>query len=142
MSISRALADVIRATGGDPTEPAWEWLVLRGPHGEAFTWAQTKNQAPGYVGVEHLEQIVTERQDADPTFRSRARDVAKMALSSTDIGLLRRGIQVAAVVGAEAELRRVVSLANHENVAVVGDAKAGAFYLKRRLKRGEQKHDA
>jgi hypothetical protein len=142
MSISKALADAIRAAGGDPTEPAWEWLVLRGPHGDAFTWAQTKNQPAGYVGVEHLERIVAERQDSDPTFRSRARDVVKMALSSTDIGLLRRGIQVAAVVGTEEELHRIVSLTNHESATVVGDAKAGAFYLKRRLKRGEHNHDA
>lgn len=142
MSISKALADAIRAAGGHPTEPAWEWLALRGPHGDAFTWAQTKNQPPGYVGVEHLEQIVAERQSADPTFRSRARSVVKMALSSTDIDLLRRSIQVAAVLGTEEELHRIVSLTNHENAAVGGDAKAGAFYLKRRLKREKHEHDA
>ena len=142
MSMSKALADAIRAAGGDPTESAWEWLALRGPHGDDFTWAQTKNQPPGYVGVEHLERIVAERQDGEASFRPRARDLVRMALSSTDIGLLRRAIQVAAVVGTEEELLRIVSLTSHENAAVVADAKAGAFYLKRRLKRAEQKHDA
>lgn len=139
MTISKVLADAIRAAGGDPTEPAWDWFALRGPHGDGFTWAQTRKQPAGYVGVEHLEQIVAERQEADPTFHSRIRDVAKMALTSTDVELVRRGIQVAAVVGTEDDLQRIVNLTDHESAAVVADAKAGAFYLKKRLKRAEQK---
>lgn len=98
-----------------------------------------KKAAGWHVGVEHLEQIVAERQEADPTFHSRIRDVATMALTSTDVELVRRGIQVAAVVGTEDELQRIVNLKSHESAAVVADAKAGAFYLKKRLKRAEQK---
>jgi hypothetical protein len=141
MSLSRAVAAAIRAVGGDPTQRGWEWLVLNGPHGDGFTWTQTKNQPPRYVGVEHLEQIVAERHDADPTFRTRAREIVRMALTSTDMDLLRRAIQVAAVIGSEEELHRIQGLAAHENQAVAADARASGFYLKRRLKMAKQ-HDA
>jgi len=138
MSISKAVAAAIRAVGGDPTQRGWEWFVLNGPHGDRFTWAQTKNEPPGYVGVEHLERIVAERHDADPTFRARAREVVRMALASTDIGLLRRAIQVAAVIGSEEELHRIQSLTAHENQTIAADARASGFYLKRRLKMAKQ----
>jgi len=142
MSISKAVATAIRAVGGDPTEPGWEWLALKGPHGASFTWAQTKSEPPGYVGVEHLERVVAEKYEADPDFRAKVSNLVSKALASTDIGLLRRAIQVAAVVGTHEELRRIQSLTEHENAAVVADAKAGAFYLKRRLKMAGQQHDA
>jgi hypothetical protein len=142
MSVSKAVASAIRAVGGDPSEPGWDWLALNGPHGDGFTWAQTKNQPPGYVGVEHLERIVAQRHDADPSFRTRARDLVRMALVSTDVGLLRRAVQVAAVIGAETELHCIQALTEHEDEAVAADAKASAFYLKRRLKRTGQQHDA
>jgi hypothetical protein len=142
MSVNRAVASAIRAVGGDPTEPGWEWLALKGPHGDGFTWAQTKSEPPGYVGVEHLERIVAERHAADPNFRTRVRDLVKMAPVSTEVGLLRRAIQVAAVIGAEAELHRIQALTEHEDEAVAADAKASAFYFKRRLKGTGQQHDA
>ena len=135
MSAAKGVATAIRAVGGDPADPSWEWLALRGPHGAGFTWAQTKNEPPGYVGVEHLERIVAEKQEADPTFVPTASAVVEKALKSTDIDLLRRAIQVGAVVGSEAELRRIQELTQHEDPEVAADAKAGAFHLNRRLKR-------
>jgi hypothetical protein len=135
MSINKLTSAAIHAVGGDPTEPEWEWLALKGPHGDAFTWRQTKNEPAGYVGVEHLEQIVAERHESDPSFLTKARGVVSKALGSNDVGLLRRAIQVGAVVGADEELRLIQILRDHENARVVGDAKAAAFYLKRRLKR-------
>lgn len=135
MSVAKGLAAAIGSVGGDPTDPRWEWLALRGPHGAGFTWAQTKNEPPGYVGVEHLERIVAEKQEADPTFVPMARAVVEKALKSTDSGLLRRAIQVGAVLGAEDELRRIQGLTDHEDPEVAADARAGAFYLERRLER-------
>lgn len=138
MSINRLATAAIEAVGGDPTEPEWEWLVLKGPHGDTFTWGQTKNEPAGYVGVEHLEKIVTERQEADPGFLKKALDVVRKALRSNDVGLLRRAIQVGAVVGADDELRLIQTLRDYENARVASDAKAAAFYLSRRLKRMAQ----
>ena len=142
MSVSKAIGTAIRAVGGDPTEPEWEWLALKGPHGDTFTWGQMKSEPPEYVGVEHLERIVLEKHGADSDFPTKARKLVNKALSATDVSLLRRAIQVGAVVGADDELRRIQSLTEHEDPAVVADAKAGAFYLKRRLKRAERHDDA
>jgi len=136
MSISKAIGSAILAVGGDPTELTWEWFVLNGPHGADFTWRQTKTEPAGYVGVEHLEQIVAERQSADPSFRARAKNVVRLALGSSDVGLLRRAVQVAAVVGGEEELDRIKSLAAHQDAAVAAHAKASGFYLRRRLREG------
>ena|SRR5688572_27640774 len=138
MSINRLATAAIQAVGGDPTEPEWEWLVRRGPHGDTFTWGQTKNEPAGYVGVEHLEKIVAERHEADPDFLEKALDVVRKALRSSDVGLLRRAIQVGAVVGADDELRLIQTLRDHENGRVAGDAKAAVFYLSRQLKRVAQ----
>ena len=140
MSISKAVRSAILAVGGDPADPVWDWLAVKGPHGPSFTWGQTRTEPPGYVGIEHLERIVLQRQSVDPSFRARARQVAKLALKSSDAGLLRRGVQVAAVVGGEEELAVIQSLSAHEDPAVAQHARASAFYLKRRLKSAH--HDA
>ena len=57
-----------------------------------------------------------------------------LALSSTNLNFVRRAIQVAAVVGGAAELRRIIALTTHELDSVAGDAKASAFHLKKKLK--------
>jgi hypothetical protein len=51
-----------------------------------------------------------------------------LALKSSDAGLLRRGVQVAAVVGGEEELAVIQSLSAHEDPAVAQHARASAFY--------------
>jgi len=135
MTINKVSTAAIEAVGGDPTEPEWEWLVLKGPHGDAFTWGQTKSEPAGYVGVEHLERIVAETHEADSSFLTKAVGVVRRALRSNDVGLLRRAIQVGAVVGADEELHLIQTLRDHENAKVANDAKAAAFYLNRRLKR-------
>ena len=135
MSLTKATSSAILEVGGDPTDLIWEWLAVKGPHGAGFTWGQTKAEPAGYVGVEHLEQIVIEQESADPGFRARARNVVKLALKSSDVSLLRRGVQVAAVVGGEEELDRIQSLTTHQDSAVAAHARASAFYLKRRLRK-------
>lgn len=127
------LAEVGRL-GGDPADPVWQWLLLRGPHGKDFTWSQTRSQPPGCVGVTHLESIVREKVQVEPDFVDRARRVVELAFSSTHPNVLCRAIQVAAVLGSRAELRRLVSFESHEDSAVSGNARAAVFHLQRRLR--------
>jgi formylglycine-generating enzyme required for sulfatase activity len=133
MSMNRVATAAIQAVGGDPTQPEWEWLALKGPQGDAFTWGQTKTEPAGYVGVEHLEQIVADRKEADPDFLRKALVVVRKALRSNDVSLLRRAVQVSAVVGTDEELRVIQTLRGHQDEKVANDAKAAAFHLSRRL---------
>jgi hypothetical protein len=132
--MNKALIAEIHNLGGDPTDEVWRWFLLNGPHGLTFTWRQTKKEPPGYVGVEHLQTIVTEKEERDPSFPDRARAVVRLALSSSDWNVIRRAIQVAAVVGDESDLHRLIALTAHNLKEVASDAKAGAFYLKKRLR--------
>lgn len=134
--MNSALTTEIRHLGGDPTDDVWTWFLCNGPHGNSFTWSQTRGEPPGYVGVEHLQSIVTERMQVDPTFVTRAKHVAELALSSTDQNFLCRAIQVASVVGSDSELKSLAPFTSHDNSVVVAHARAGVFYLKRRLRKG------
>ena len=111
----------------------WQWFVTKGPHGPSFTWRQTRKEPPGHVGVEHLQRIITENEEHDPGFREKAKVVAQKALLSNDTNLLRRAIQVAAVVGGQTELLQFSVLTQHESEKVAADARAGEFYLRKRL---------
>ena len=130
--MNRAIADEITRLGGDPTDEIWMWLVTRGPHGLSFTWGQTRNEPPGYVGVSHLREIVDELAGFIPSFQQRTLHVVNAAMSSELSELARRAVQVAAVVGGTSELQRVKQLASSQDAAVASDARACAFYLKGR----------
>lgn len=134
--MNSALTAEIRRLGGDPTDEVWRWFLRNGPHGNSFTWSQTRGEPPGYVGVEHLQSIVAERMQVDPSFVTRANHVAELALSSTDQNFLCRAIQVVSVVGSDSELKRLAPFTSHENSVVAAHARAGVFYLKRRLRKG------
>ena len=134
--MNSALTTEIRRLGGDPTGEAWRWFLRNGPHGDSFTWSQTRGEPPGYVGVVHLQAIVAERMRTDPSFVARATHVARLALSSTDQNFLCRAIQVASVVGTESELKRLAPFTSHENAVVAAHARAAMFYLKKRLREG------
>lgn len=134
--MNSALAAEIRRLGGDPTDESWRWFLRNGPHGESFTWGQTRGEPPGYVGVEHLETIVAERMQIDPSFITRAIIVAEFALSSSNPNFLCRAIQVASVVGTDDELKRLAPFTSHENSVVAAHARAGVFYLKKSLRKG------
>lgn len=131
--MNRALAAEIDRLGGDAGDEVWWWFVQNGPHGPEFTWSQTRQEPPGYVGVEHLQGIVAEKEESDANFLARARTVVGKAFLSTDLNVLRRAIQVAAVVGGEAELQKLAALTTHENESVADDARASMFYLRKRL---------
>ena len=130
--MNHALANEIARLGGDPTDEVWIWLVTRGPHGPSFTWGQTRGQPPGYVGVSHLQQIVSELTLSIPSFQERARRIVNLGMESEHPELARRAIQVAAVIGGSTELQQIKQLASSQDVAVASDARASAFYLKGR----------
>jgi hypothetical protein len=131
--VNSALVAEIQSLGGDAGDPVWQWFILRGPHGPHFTWGQTRKEPSGYVGVEHLQQTVYEKEESDPSFSSRARDVIHKAFSSKNPNFLRRAVQVAAVIGGEAELELVSALTSHEDKSVAADARASAFHLRKKL---------
>lgn len=129
---SKLVAEIHRL-GGDAGDTVWQWFVLRGPHGPHFTWSQTRKKPAGHFSVEHLQEIITKKEENDPSFPSKIRDVILKAFSSTNPNLLRRAIQVAAVVGGEAELQRIEAFTSHEDESVAADARASMFYIRRKL---------
>ena len=131
--MNTALADEISRLGGEPSDEVWSWLATRGPQGPSFSWGQTKGNPAGYVGVQHLEQVVDGLELSIPAFRERARRAIQAAMASRLPELARRAIQVASVLGGEAELRQVQALASSPEPSVAADAKACAFLLKRRI---------
>ena len=130
--MNRTVSTEITRLGGDPTDEIWIWLVARGPHGPSFTWGQTRSQPAGYVGVAHLQSIVGELALSIPAFQERALQAVNLAMSSELPHLVRRAIQVAAVIGGSNELQRVKELGSSPDADVASDAKAAAFYLKAR----------
>jgi len=131
--MNRALVEEIAGLGGDPTDLVWEWLLKRGPHGSDFTWGQARREPAGYVGVVHLQEIVEEQSDLDPTFLNRAKAAVGLALRSENPKILRRAIQVASVLGSEEEIKVISSIVKHGDVSVAADARACTFHLKNRL---------
>jgi len=128
--VHQAVVKEITRLGGNPSDEVWQWLTMRGPHGSAFTWAQTRSSPPGYVGIEHLQRIVGELASSIPSFQERALLVAQAAMASQFPDLLIRGIQVVALLGGEPELSRVKELTTSQDQLVASNAKACVFYLK------------
>lgn len=123
----------IENIGGDPTKQEWRWLINNGPHGKDFTWSQTKGNPPGYVGIEHLERIIQEKMDTRPAFLEEAQEMVALALKSSNSTVLLRAIQVSGVVGSAKELKIISGLVTHIEPLISSNAKACAFYLKKRL---------
>ncbi len=130
--MNKDLSELVVQLGGDPADPVWQWFIVNGPHGACFTWSQTKKSPPGYNGLEHLQRIILERSEVDPSFASRARQIAEIALSSDDLDLKRRAIQVLAVVGDREHIKNIEPYASHPAATLSKDAKACLFELKRK----------
>ncbi|MDN7585642.1 hypothetical protein [Burkholderia seminalis] len=125
---STIVNEIIRL-GGDPTDEVWRWLATRGPHGNSFTWGQTRREPPGYVGVDHLREIVEEFSQTIPDFSERAHAVVRTALASEQPDLVRRAIQIAAVIGGPSEMHVIQQLVVSPRAEVAADARACVFYL-------------
>lgn len=125
---STIVNEIIRL-GGDPSDEVWRWLATRGPHGNSFTWGQTRREPPGYVGVDLLRRVVEEYSQTTPDFSESARVVVRAALASEQPGLVRRAIQVAAVIGGPSEMHVVRQLVDTPQGEIAADARACVFYL-------------
>jgi hypothetical protein len=128
--MNKALLSEVLRLGGDPTDETWRWLVLTGPHGPSFSWSQRTSEPAGYVGLQQLHEIIQEKADQDPAFRTRARAVARQALMTDDTVVLRRGIQVTGALGLVTALPRVEELGGHPNPSIAADARACLFELR------------
>jgi hypothetical protein len=135
MSVPKALRSEVERLGGDPSDLVWDWFLFRGPHGQSFSWGRTRKHPPGYIGLEHLKSIIAEYASTDAAFPAAAHAVAKIALLSDYPGIVRRAIQVIAVVGDESDVDKIESLTNSDNVLIKTDAKACIFELKQMIKR-------
>lgn len=127
--MNRKIVNEIIRLGGDPTDEVWRWLATRGPHGNSFTWGQTRREPPGYVGVDHLRRIVEEFSQTIPDFSERACAVVRTALASEQPDLVRRAIQIAAVISCPSEMHMIRQLVVSPHGEVAADAKACIFYL-------------
>jgi hypothetical protein len=136
LDMRKPFLDEIYRLGGDPSDEVWSWLYThtRGPHGAAFTWGQTRDQPAGFVDLELLTKFAAEMEALIPNFRCRAQEVVRIGMRSTVPLLVRKSIQVAAVVGGEEELRLVKQFVQSDEADVASDARACAFYLKRVLR--------
>ncbi len=136
--MDKSVIEEIHNLGGDVTDPEWEWLLKRGPHGNDFSWSQTRNEAPGYVGVVHLKEIIESKKENDSEFVPKIKKIISIALKSTSANVVRRGIQVASLVGGKEELEKISKLMNSSQQSVANDAKACVFLLKRKIKQCEE----
>ncbi|NOS87051.1 MAG: hypothetical protein HOP34_00675 [Methylococcaceae bacterium] len=124
----------MQSLGCDPADDVWRWFTQNGPHGPNFTWSQTRQNPPGYAGVEHLDRNVKEKIDNDPAFLAKIQTIIKAALLSTNLLVLSRAIQVAAVIGRQEDLTQLGVLTKHENESIASDARAALFYLRKKLR--------
>lgn len=129
--LNPSITETVEQIGGNLADPVWQWFLRNGPHGSSFCWSPTKKGPPGYSGLEHLRRIVSEKTAIEPRFPERARVVAIAAIGTENADLIRRGIQVLAAVGVRSDVEKIKALAEHSVDAVVKDAKACLFELKR-----------
>jgi hypothetical protein len=107
------------------TNPEWQWLLRRGPHGATFTWHI--GDAPGYNALNHLREIVSEYDSESPGWSDRVRLLALEALDFEEDEIVRRAIQVLCVVGKDEDIERLKGFVKHPSPDVVKDAKACLF---------------
>ncbi len=124
-----ALSSEVRRLGGDPADDVWRWFLLEGPHGQSFTWSQVKSEPPGYVGWNHLQQIIAERAREDSEFVSRVASITRIALVSDHIEIVRRGLQVAGAIALLEVIPKVRELTTYPDTSVASDARACLFML-------------
>jgi hypothetical protein len=129
--MNAVLSSEVRRLGGDPADDVWRWFLLRGPHGESFTWSPAKSKPPGYVSFDHLRDIIAERASQDANFVSSVSAVTRVALTSNHVEMVRRGLQVAGAAALLEFVPRVKELTTDADPSVASDARACLFVLHR-----------
>ena len=131
MNMNRDMIEEIEDAGGDPLHPTWVWFTEDGPHGPRLTWSHTREEPPGYIGINHLKDVVMDMSDSDKTFSQGLKEVVAIALRTGHPELIQRGIQVAAASGLISELDTIIRLTNNPVDSVAKTARAGAFHIKK-----------
>lgn len=128
--MNRHLVREVENLGGSVSDPIWDWLINNGPHGGSFTWSQTKDEAPGYVGIKRLEKIVQEKIASNGNFPERAKSVVLIALKSSNEDIIIRAIQILAAIGYATDVEIISKFTTCKSQMVSKNAKACEFYLK------------
>ena len=110
----------------DPSDPAWRWFMLNGPHGERFQWTRT-TPMPKERDIEFLHQFIEERSNQDPEFKNRIRSISLTVLERENAILIRTAIQVLTIVGTDDDMTLIEPFLENENVDIRNDAKCALF---------------
>jgi len=120
----------------DPSDPAWRWFILNGPHGERFQWTRFGTLPRD---IEYLEEFINEREDTYSGFRKKIREISLTTLNGDNIVLIRTAIQVLTIVGNDDDLKLLDQFVEHENIDIQNDAKCGLFERGIRLTKRKSK---
>jgi hypothetical protein len=113
----------------DVADTISHWFYRKGPHGNSdFKWTRSGI----YSSIDHLHRAIGEIAADNAGFPEGARRIALHALESDNPAHVRRGIQVLAVVGMEADYPAVKSLLEHTDTHVAADARC--FFFERGIK--------
>ena len=108
----------------DPSDSAWRWFILNGPHGEQFQWNRFGTLPKD---IEYLEKFINEREDTELGFREKIREISLKSLDRDNIILIRTAIQVLTIVGNDDDIKLVVQFVEDENIDIQNDAKCALF---------------
>ena len=109
----------------DPGDPVWHWFIFNGPHGSQFKWHSEVPAVPR--DIELLNEFIARNTESNAAFADSARAIALRALQSENTTLVRKGIQVLAVLGTETDLELVVPFTKHPQPTVAVDARCCLF---------------
>lgn len=96
----------------------WHWFICNGPHGENFSWH--KEMSFGARDIDVLREFIEEKTNADHNFISKARVVAREALSNDNPIIICTAIQILAIIGDEIDFIKIKTLTDNsdENIAI------------------------
>ena len=103
-------------------DTVWHWLLRLGPHGSSFNWCTSR-----FGDLRLLQEFIAEYTETDPDFAAKARHTALEALVSDCPNVIRRGLQILAVVGRDEDNASVEGLLDHLDEGVGTDARCCLF---------------
>jgi hypothetical protein len=107
-----------------PTDTISHWFLTLGPHGGSkFRWTR----GGIFSSIDGLHRVVEKLAETDPAFPEKARRIALKAIEWGSPGIIRRAIQVLAVVGESADFPVVTRFLQHADERVAADARCFFF---------------
>jgi hypothetical protein len=111
------------------TDTVWYWFLRRGPHGSSrFRWTR----GGIHSDIDLLHRVIREWSETDSAFPEKARGIALEAIESGSPEMIRRAIQVLAVVGESADFPVVKRFLQHADERIAADARC--FFFERGIK--------